>query len=227
MADGTRGPLFRYGPAVLAVLIAAFLLQARHRATGDFGDKAFLAEAERQGFRSELEQRLKAVPGAAARSALVQGLARRGIARLPSDLLVQRTTLLLALDTKGPDSLCAGHFMGTLKSKDYLRYLAPLDPAQRAEWVRISATAVKEELRSKEPVPPPSQGDVGNLFQHLIYRTNSPDDKHLQAVLPVLRMATIQDQCWASRTIAHTVLAMPADDQARTLVLMARIEAGL
>jgi hypothetical protein len=218
----------KFAVLATALLIAASIgdrLLAGRLRWSDPETDAVMEEVGRQGFKDQLNARLKGVTRTEA-AQVGMDLARRGIARLSPDHLAERADLLLYLDTHATDSVCAARFIGTLPPSTYKSYLSAFDSGQRARWRVLSVAAMKAELLATEPLPSVQAEQVQELFARILAATASPDHDRLQALLTDLLHAGVADQCWASRTVTRTTLGMAEPDRTRTLRAMARIEAG-
>src|SRR5687768_13037281 len=99
-------------------------------------ERAMLAEFETQGIQRELEAYIREHSATDPKTA-VAALSRRGIARLTTDQLVERTQILLNLDLRAPVELCAARFLGTITPAQLETYFVGIDPASASAWARL------------------------------------------------------------------------------------------
>ena len=188
---------------------------------------AMSAELDRQGMTQALHDRVAKTADTTAARHLGADFARKGIARLPEDLLAEREGLLLHLDSIAGDTLCAGHFMGTLTPAQLHGFVGLLDSTQLARWAHISVSAMKAELEATEPVAPLGPNDLAETLQSISAQLRVADQERFKEIFANLPVATIADQCWASRTTTAAALGMRDPEREVVLRKMAIVEAGL
>jgi hypothetical protein len=189
-------------------------------------ERAMLAEFETQGIQRELEAYIREHSATDPKTA-VAALSRRGIARLTTDQLVERTQILLNLDLRAPVELCAARFMGTITPAQLETYFVGIDPASASTWARLSATAIKAELRAADIPPAVTGEETQAMFQTIHNNLNERDQERFAQVLDNIERASAVDQCWMSTSIQSTGLILVDPTRSQLFRTMARVEAGL
>jgi hypothetical protein len=189
-------------------------------------ERAMLRELEAQDLQRELESYIRANSGTDPKTA-VAGLSRRGIARLSPEQLAERTQILLNIDLRAPVELCAARFMGTMTPAQQETYFASVDSLTMAHWSRLSASAIKAELRATDRIPPVSGEETQGMFQTIHNNLNERDQERFAQVLDNIERASAADQCWMSTSMQATALVLMDPTRSQLFQTMARIEAGL
>jgi hypothetical protein len=189
-------------------------------------ERAMLAELEAQGLQRELEAYIRANNATDPKTAISE-LSRRGIARLTTEELAERTRILMNLDLRAPVELCAARFMGTIQPAQLESYFAGIDSGTASIWARLSANAIKAELRATDRLPPVSGEETQGMFQTIHNNLSERDQERFAQVLDNIERASAADQCWMSTSMQSTALILVDPERSQLFKTMARIEAGL
>lgn len=231
MASGSASmlkPIGIVGGSIAALIIVVMIIRDfRHLgSTGDPLADAMNAELERQGVTAAFHAKLSGVTDTLVARKYGSDLARKGIPRLSLELLAEREGILLHLDSIAGDTLCAGHFMGTLQPAQLRGFIGLLDSTRLRHWAAISVAAMKSQLESTVAVAPPTPDQVGAVLRQITAQVPDADRERFTAIFGSMGTASLADQCWASKMTTATALGMPDSVRESVLRTMAMVEAG-
>lgn len=214
------GSIFLIGIAVGVV--------GRTRGSSDPLTRAMNAELDRQGVTALVRARVAGMTDTIEARKLGADLARKGVARLSEDQLAEREELLLHLDSIAGDTLCAGHFMGTLQPAQLHHFIELLDSTRLQRWAAVAVSAMKAELEATGPVTPPAPNEVSEVLQSIAANVPTEADRQrFNTIFANVTGATLADQCWAGKMTTATALGMHDPEREGVLRKMAMVEAGL
>ena len=202
--------------AVAAALAGVFLLLRRGEAPPE-GPKApnlSRFDAAFEQHMAELtgtpgfQEQLQGLPRDELRAA-VQGLAAKGMYRLPDDRLQERTRLVSRM-LEGLDvGTCSAMVTGKQNEAVHDAAVVVLDPDSLERWVALVFEAARAQLEGRT-VPQPTAPEIQLALQTLLDRTPEAERERLRVALSSLADQPPVEACWAARTTYAAVPGLPA-----------------
>lgn len=153
------------------------------------------------------EEQLMGLPRDELRAA-VQGLAAKGMYRLPDERLLLRTQLVGRM-LQGLDvGTCSAMVTGKQNEAVHDAAVLVLDPASLDQWVGLVFEAAQAQLEGRS-VPEPTPPEIQLALQGLLDRTPEADRERLRVALASLSDQTPAEACWAARAIYAAVPELP------------------
>lgn len=166
-------------------------------------DLAFARELASLSQLPAYRERLAGLPPEELRGA-IQGLAAKGMRRLPDDRLQVRTRIVGRM-LEGLDiETCAAMATGRQNATVHDAAVLVLDPASLDEWVALSFEAARAELEGVS-TPRPSYAEIQLALRTVGERLPEAEATRLSQALANLADAPPAEACWAARNLYRIV----------------------